>query len=226
VKIDWQAYLDNSLTVEERERAEQMLKESPEARRELDGLKMFVSDVRAVALSEEVPLDRLLALMPKEEPKVRPSLWLRPAMLTGMAAAAALAFVLISGVVRPGLTLDASAGYVSDTRFASEWASKKLAMNVPDLALGDDAKLTYVHESKGKCCLDYEFNGEEFHVNVRPKRQLAANPGKPIMLKNGVKAYMGRGVRWVQGDYEMFIVGGSRENALELANRTSALLKA
>lgn len=222
MRIDWQAYMDGSLTDSERVAAEQLLLSDPKARRELEGLENFVSTIRNVGISEEVPMERLSALLPSSKGQSRKAWIPRLAWGATFAAAAAVATILIA----PRLGQEESRGelYTNNPIAATSWASQKLKMDIPVMDLGKDAELFFVHEGKGKCCFDYKIHGDVYHVNVRPDDRGIELEGKPVTLQTGVPAGMGRGVRWREKKFEFFIVGPNPNTSLDLANRTSSLI--
>ena len=223
MRIDWQSYLDGSQPEDERAIADQALREDLQAKRELDGLRSFVGSIRSAALAEEVPIDRLAALLPKAEPKPKRNWFPQLGWATGLAAAATIGTVLIrSQLAGPSETEQEI--FTNDFSVASTWASNKLSMNVPALNLGSDAKLFFVHESGDKCCFDYKVEGKTYHVNVRAKRSSPVPKGESVTLANGQSAIVNRGVHWNQGKFEFYVVGPDSDTSLDLANRTSSLI--
>lgn len=221
MRIDWQAYMDGSLRDSERVAAEQMLLSDPKARRELEGLENFVSTIRNVGISEDVPMERLSALLPSSKEQAKRSWIPRLAFGATMAAAAAMAAILI------GPRLGANERNELETNnpvTATAWASKHLQMDIPVMDLGSGAELFLVHEGKDKCCFDYKVHGDTYHVNVRPDNRGMKLEGEPVTLQTGVPAGMARGVRWREKNYEFFIVGPNPKTSLDLANRTSNLI--
>lgn len=87
-KIDWQAYLDGSLTGETLQRAEEALANDPTARAELDGLKSFRSVLKSAAMKEVVPELGLLATMKQVVRENRKPWFARPSVLLPVAVAA------------------------------------------------------------------------------------------------------------------------------------------
>src|SRR5262245_19160258 len=93
--VNWQAYLDGSMEAADRAAADRLLRESEDARRELDGLKKFIAEIRRQAIAEEVPLARLHGMIPRAEPKRR--------SFVPVFALAAACIVLVSFfAIRPG----------------------------------------------------------------------------------------------------------------------------
>lgn len=220
--IDWQAYMDGSLAEEERMAAEHRLQTDPQARRELDGLQNFIGTVRNVGLSEDVPIDRLVAFLPSTESRKRKSWLPRLSWAMGLAATAVAAVLIVPQII--GKSNASTDLYTSDPIAATSWAKRKLNMDIPVMDLGQDAKLFYVHEGKDRCCFDYEVDGETYHVNVRRDNRGVPLEGRSVRLKTGVDAGVSRGVRWRERQYEFFIVGPDSDVSLDLADRTSALL--
>lgn len=221
MRIDWQAYMDGSLSDSERVVAEQMLLSDPKARRELEGLENFVSTIRNVGISEDVPMERLNALLPAYKKQAKRSWIPRLAFGATMAAAAAMAAILIAPRI---LGPERNELETSNPVTATAWAAKHLQMDIPVMDLGSGTELFLVHEGKGKCCFDYKVHGDTYHVNVRPDNRGMKLEGQPVTLQTGVPAGLGRGVRWREKNYEFFIVGPKPDTSLDLANRTSKLL--
>jgi hypothetical protein len=219
--IDWQAYLDGSLESEDRRLADEVLKNDPKARRELDGLELFVQTVRVQALQEEIPYDRLAKLIPETAVKQKRGWWMK-FEFAGLAACLALAMFFVA----PGLfSRPVSELITNDPVFASRWASEKQALNVPVLDLGQDAPMMRVHEGKGRCCFDYEIDGKTYHLNVRPKGTMEPRPGETITLASGQTATHGTSVRWTQGKYDLSLSGPDEKVEIDLANRASRVLQ-
>ena len=223
MRVDWQAYLDGSLDAAARAHAERELRENPAARNELEGLKSFVSCVREACLCEEVPLDRLNALMPAPEPRRSAARTAVPRWTYGLAAAAVLAFAYFKFGMQGPATLPDSLT-TTDPVVAAQWASAKLSMNVPAIRLGEDAPLFFAHGYGERCCFDYKVNGQAYHVNVE-RRGTQEVDGREVRLETGERAFVQRGVKWSQGDYFLYVVGPDPEVSLDLANRTSAQLQ-
>lgn len=222
MKIDWQAYMDGSMGGEERLRAEDALQNDPKAQCELDGLKYFVQTVKVQALQEDIPYDRLAALIP--QPVVKPKVqWWSRFEFAGLAASLVLAVVFIAPSLMNRVVSEIE---TKNPVVASQWASDRLAMNVPVLDLGEDAPMFRVHEGKGRCCFDYHFEGKTYHLNVRPKGTMDDRPGDPITLATGYAASLGTSVRWTQGAYDLSLSGPDEKAEKELANRASKILEA
>lgn len=218
-RMDWQAYLDGSLAPEQQVEAERMLKEDEGARKELEALKRFVGDIRAASLREEVPLDRLAAMIPSEKkPRFH---WAIPTAT--LAAAAAIAAILFfKGAPTP--VAEADVKFTSDVTVATNWVQPKMRFKVPEIDLGATMPLVRVHHGADSCCFDYDVHGRTYHINVLDKGA-PERKGKPVKLQDGRTAYMSRGVYWKQGDLAFYVVGPDRNTALEVASAASSRLE-
>jgi hypothetical protein len=223
MRIDWQAYLDGSLDAEARALADQQLRNDPSAQKELAGLKAFVSSVRNACLCEEVPLERLNRLVPEPKSESLRSSNYRTRWVYGLAAAAVLAFAFFRfGTQGPDPSVPDFA--TNDPQVASRWASAKLSMNIPALDLGSDATLFRAHSYGERCCFDYKVKGKAYHVNIERNKDQSFE-GRSIKLDSGTTAFVGRGVKWSQGAYQMYVVGPDEDVAIDVANRTSSQLQ-
>ncbi len=216
MKVNWQAYLDQSLSEAEMRVAEHELANNPSARQELNGLKNFLVTVRNVGQAEEVPLERLSRLLP-----VQPT---KKSWIPRIAWSAGLVATIIAGVwfLQPQPTRVEI--YTSNPFEATQWAKQRLGMDIPVMDLGSDAQLFLVHEGKQRCCFDYRVHGDTYHVNVRADDRGIRLEGTPVTLQTGTPAAIDRGVRWRERKFEFFIVGPQKNISLDLANRTSKLL--
>jgi hypothetical protein len=220
VRIDWQAYLDGSLTESERAAAEHELQTNPYALRELQGLERFISSVKSHALAENVPIRRLEAMMPKAES--RPAL--RRLQLVGWTAGLAAAATIAAAILLNSGQSEVWELITDDPAVASKWASAKLDAEVPRMDLGPDAKLMYVHEGAEKCCFDYRVGGEVYHVNLGRRPNELNLRGRAIKLATGETAFVDGGIRWTQAGYSLYVVGPNDAVSQRLADRTSAVL--
>jgi|GEM_PF-5064157 len=216
-QIDWQAYLDGSLTPEERTRAEQILAESEDARREVDGLKSFLSTLREAALNERVPMDRLEALIPAA---TKPR-WNWRLAGVGLAAAATIALFLL---IPRGPNVHDDLIETSDPVVAANWVQPLMPFKVPPIRLGGDRPLVLLHHTRTSCCFDFRVKGSIYHVNVfsPPVR----TEGKEVTLSTGISARQkGRRVGWSQNDLVFVVAGQNPETSLEVASAASESLQ-
>lgn len=221
-RIDWQAYRDGSLSVEEAELAERQLLSDPAARRELEGLSQFVGAVRSSAKSVDVPLSRLEKLIPspKVTQRTHSGVWIT------LAAAAVIAIAFLLRPKDQNTPTDEFGFKTTDPVAAAQWLQPKFAFHVPALNLGADAPLEFVHRGgNSSCCLDYAYRGNVYHVNFLKKGTDRVRNGRPIKLASGLNAVEGRGVSWSQGEWDLHIVGPVDADRIELASRTSRELE-
>ncbi len=87
-KVDWYAYLDGTLSADERVIADQTLAEDANAKGQLNEVREFLASIRREGLSEEVPLSRLQAMVPKQAKVSFPQLAWKPALAAGILMAA------------------------------------------------------------------------------------------------------------------------------------------
>lgn len=214
--IDWQAYLDGSLSPEEKARADAALQESEAARRELDGLRSFVASVKEASLSERVPFDRLEAMIPAAK-----RTWNWRWAGAGLAAAAVLTIAFFAAN-RPKSFVTRDIIETTDPVVAANWVQPMMPFKVPAIDLGPNRPLFRLHHGTDSCCFDYMVNSEVYHVNVLAHARKRA--GREVKLSTGVTAYQGRGVGWTQGDLAFFVVGPEPDTSLDIASDMSAQL--
>lgn len=146
--IDWQAYLDGSLSPELREEAERILASDPQARKRLENLKAFVAEIRKQGLTQEVPLARLHKSIPSNR---RPFSWPRVA-IPSLAGVAAVAFALFmygrSGSLPEGATAVIA---VTDYSKATEWMSRGTGIDLRPLRLTSAQLLSAEHQRDNGC---------------------------------------------------------------------------
>lgn len=99
-KIEWQAYLDGSLSASEMREAEQVLKDDPLSRARVENLKAFVAEIKRQGLTQEVPLARLHKSIPSTRRFAWPRL-LAPALAT--AAVIGVVYVVATRESDPGI---------------------------------------------------------------------------------------------------------------------------
>jgi len=222
---DWQAYLDGSLSPDERAEAEALLASNPSARAELEGLTTFIGAVRDAGLREDIPIERLMARLPHAiQPKTSTGPKLRWIFGGGgLAVAAAMLWFFVLSVKPP--RGGANALTTSDPVVAANWARERMDFDVPAIDLGNDVPLTLVHLAEARCCFDYRYKGNLYHVNVLRKGSGKVGSGREIQMSNGIKAYQGRGVRWTQGNWDFFVVGPDASGSVEIADRTSRSIR-
>lgn len=209
MKVDWQAYLDGSLSVEDRAAADQMLASDPDSRAELDGLRSFVDQIRVQGRAEVVPTITAAELL--NRPKINRTSPL--ARLAVAAACLALAFFLINNVLldpdRPNRKWWASGWLATnDATNARTWLRTKVDQFMPDVDSPDGAKL------KGACfgddwaCLVYEKSGDQYRLYASQDserfinaEEVPTSPSLPPLYNTR------RGTGWVQNSTAFYIDG-------------------
>ncbi|MBN9501453.1 MAG: hypothetical protein BGO01_01395 [Armatimonadetes bacterium 55-13] len=217
-QVDWQAYLDGSLSPEDRAAADRLLDTSPDAQEQLAGLRVFIASVREAGRSEEVPLARLEALVPT----IRPPWWRRGAWLTASAVAAILVLAIYLRPSAPNATLSDRL-VTNDPVVAAQWVQSSMPFRVPTIDLGPSMPLKLIHHTDKSCCFDYLVHGKIYHVNVYEKGERRGS-GREIKLKCGTTAYVGHGVHWEQNDLAFYVIGPDESTSVEVATLASSQL--
>lgn len=220
---DWQSYEDGSMTPEERAAADQLLKTSEEARRELAGLQSFRRAVRQAALQERPPMDRLTAglkQITQDSPPKRIG-W-RSVRGIGLAAAACAAIAGAFLIQSRPVSAPQEANVVAEAynpaptpalaqvqvRSASQLAAflrEESGMNVPAVTLAGMASPEGAAYGKGWCCYDFKVDGRVVHIYIRPKD--SAMGGRPAFDHKGMPMYRQGGIGWNCSGWTYFVSG-------------------
>jgi len=166
-KINWQAYLDGSLSAELREEAERILASDPHQRAQLENLKQFVAEIRRQGLTQEVPLARLHKSIPSHR---RPFSWPRVAIpsLVGVAAVAFALFMFNSNEVgADGLAVRT----VEDYSVATQWMKQGTGLPLRPLSL-TTARIVGAEYGKHTGCYCMKMpNGEFIHLSFTDDKE-------------------------------------------------------
>ncbi len=166
MRIDWQMYEDGQLGPEAMREAEDALRSGSDARKELEGLRAFRKTVREAAMREPVPHKSLESRLSSVVGQTaRPQWRMRFAIAAAAVCALALAFVAYDQFVRPDGTIEVRQKF-DDPREASDWASDRSHLEIPDLQSLSVGPLDSVHAASGWACFDYTIGGEVVHVLV------------------------------------------------------------
>lgn len=221
MKVDWQAYLDKSLSREETDRAERLLKTDPLARSELDALVSFQAALRSAGMCEPVPIASLessLSAIVNQRPVVKG--WRLAVAACVAIVAIVFAMSRIGSVPRvvdaptsPEMALE-----TTDLHRAYEWAYANSGVDAPVLALADTARFNFVHCGKDWVCYDYEYLGKTIHVyvfksNTRPSgcTTVKREEGDLFIANNGATAaFLTMGLTYR-------FSGGTKEECVRLA---------
>ncbi len=219
-RVDWQAYLDGSLSGTDREAAESMLAEDPGARAELEGLKAFRTAIR-LAASEEAPIGALEGALQRtvfgasetKAPRTR-RIWAWP---VAAAAAAAILFFLFRGPTISSGEIGSLA--TADAVAAARWAKDRVGIASPAVSLAGMGRLELVHCGRGWACFDYVVDGQRFHLYVTPaKGDWAGCEEREV---GGRRYYVGDDVGWTAGTLAFRVKGGTEELRLRIAEQAA-----
>lgn len=180
MRIDWQAYLDGSLESAQKEIAEQLLRDDPVARHELNGLKSFTSAIQSVGLSETVPIERLEATLSKVVVPVSS----RPNWHIAVAASVALLAVIFAvyriiprsseEVIEQNLPPEFRRAFAK-IEDAQVWANASSGINAKMPSLASSAKFQSVHGAKNRVCYDFWIDNHEIHIRIIPLTKEPSN---------------------------------------------------
>lgn len=222
-RIDWQAYLDGSLSPEAIADAERALRDDPAATREFEGLQAFRAALREAGAAEPVPEMRLEALLQRTASQ-RTVLSRRRFSIAGSMALAAAAIWAFFALDLPRyadpLRLDHSPTremlLTANPTEAAQWVSTKVGFNAPAIDLGTSANLTTIRRGDGWACYDYEVDGKAYYLYMCPNPE-GTGDAPSITLPNGKSVLKGRGLRWRQNGMCYYLRGPDDEVEARLA---------
>lgn len=188
MKIDWQAFDDGVLRLEDRDRAIAALSNDPAAKRELEGLRRLKQTIREAALAEPVPTARLESILknvtaptPTKSQRRPLSPWLVAAALAAavvIAAAAAFMPTSLGGSVNETIA-------VSSPEEAQRVAAHRSGISVPLIDLGSYGSAKAVHAGKRWACLDFQVEGNTVHIGMEPS--ICSTSGyEPVQTEHGI----------------------------------------
>lgn len=223
MRFDWQAYLDGSLDLVQRERHEAELEQNPEAAAEVRALNALRDAVkRAVTSSVSVP-----------GPRRRPFRF-----VPLVASAVAILAIAVAVIPRPeppvaitqdAMRFDTSAVMAKSPRAATlsaslAWVRSEIGYQVPDLELGSKARFIGAMHGGDWACFDFTEDGQTYHLYVRESAP-QLDMGTPIKLDCEGDFYEGQGIGWKANGLSYYLKGsGSRalkRIAAQIAPQTS-----
>lgn len=211
--IEWQAYLDGTLTASERRSADAVLRESAAARQELEGLRGFIGHVAEAARAEEVPTARLEAFIPRPTPLMRYS---RP---IGFAFVVAATVMIWFAVFVDPMRLDRSPSQdripVREPAKATELLARHTGINVPPIKLSK-AKLCAVEYGDGWGSMVFHCKRDAYTLYVAA--QDAPFLSQPTVYIGKNPLYMAQGVGWVQNGIAYYLKGPDKSLQIQLAS--------
>ncbi len=220
--IDWQAYLDGSLSQEERAAAEVQLATDPAARAELDGLRAFIALVRKAGRSQHVPIDRLRARL---SAVARPSRvhWIQRSAVA-VVAAAVLVFAFFYARVDPdrlNQTATQASFATANPLAAAEWLRKHGQKMAPVIDLGTTAVVQTTSFGQDWGCYEFLVDGVPYRIYMTTKEaSFTQRPQK--VLPCGTLTYSARGTGFCAQGCNFYVVGpdqATREHLASVATR-------
>lgn len=221
-KIDWQSYLDGSLSPELREEAERVLANDPSERTRLENMKSFVSEIRRQGLMQEVPLAKLHRCIPAKSRYVWPRL-VAPAL-------AATVILVVSGVLyfrpaSPAIVREAPAEgiSVSDFATAATWMRERNGIETRPILL-TSAKLVGSERSDHGGCYCVRCDQEIVHLGYIAKMnpdkslKLVTEDGRQFLVGDNMVCFQACGVYWIAH-------GGSDQVRWRVAKEAAAQLQ-
>lgn len=209
MRIDWQAYMDGSLSADEKAFADRMLAEQPEAKHELASLQAFRRQVRDAGRKEAVPHARLNAMLAATRPK--PIRWQRVTFAT--AAAATLLLAGWFAFTRIPITAE-----TSDPVQIQQIALEAGGAWVPRLNLTGMATLRGVEAAPGWTAVRIDSSAGAFRLEAHVDG--ACHRGLATVQAHGVAFYEDEtalGWRCPQSYY--VLTGGTKEERWRIAER-------
>jgi hypothetical protein len=223
--IDWQAYLDGSLSAEQKLEADRLLASSEEARRELDGLRALQTVTRNVGSADPVPMERLEKILRKASPKRRVSLLRIGAAVAPFAVAAGAAyFVFVYDPMRLDRSPTREVIEAPRPLEAANWVRSKRPFGVPVIDLGKDVEIAMSRVGDNWACYDFLVEGKVYYLYMSPDPSPLRN-AKETRVVDGTTFYYGRGVGWEQRGLGFYIKRGDDAIRVRLAQRINQLLK-
>lgn len=206
MSVNWQAYLDGSLDLDQRHTADELLSRSEDARRQLQTLVDFRRKIKEAGHSAPVPLASLerglksIAMRPRTA--IGRRAWGGALALSAVAMMAALYVWLVP---QP----------IEDTNFAtnspaeaSRWVASKTGMAATPYSIAG-GKLIMAEAGNGWGCFCWSVDGEIIHVALR--QDDAQIQGLTRQVRNGKEIFVGKAIGFRSGGLTYYVHGGSEK---------------
>lgn len=217
--FDWGAYIDGSVSPEERETIESKLQSCDITRSDFEAFKDFRAAIRRAALAEGIP-DRRLESMLREissRNQRSPSWFLRFAPM--VAVLAALAFFALKPRDQALSMAKHPKAFAqlltSQPEEAADWVLAKTSMKTPVLRLSGVAKIVSVQFGSGWACYDYNAQGELVCIQMT-EDDTPLSGSKRESIK-GTTVYVDKALSWKSGRFTFHLNGGSEALRREIA---------
>lgn len=216
--IDWQAYLDQSMSPEDRAVADQLLATDPRARAELEGLRAFIKVLREAGRRELVPATRVGDILESPQPNRKLPFLVGKLAFAGLAAALLVNYVLLDPD-RPNREWWSGGWYASnDATKARNWLRDKSTEFMPDIPSPAGAELQGACFGSDWVCFVYRKNGDQYRLYSSTDsdrfvsgKMIQTSPTEPALF------HTGRGTGWMQGGSAFYIDGPNPKFRDEMA---------
>lgn len=224
--IDWDAYVRNELSPQEREALERRVAADVSLQKDLAGFVAFREAIREAGNRLEIPWDRLDrsigAVVPKQQ--VRPRSWavrFAPIVLLGLVLSIGRLVASFlpdqSGVDRLALAKSSPIEHqaVSSPAEGSRWLSKRMGVQVPTIALTGVATISSVQYGRDWGKMEYRAqNGHSASLFVSTRDDF----GGPTETIEGCRFYKSNwGLGWRQDGLAYYLSGCGMHELEQLA---------
>ena len=236
-KIDWQAYLDGSLSPAEMQAAKEILASDPHANGEFEGLKALREEIKRQAHGEHVPLESLNSSLKQIVRENKTPWFAKSAVLvpTAIAACALVAFAVFSPTsqvnpINPPKVAQAQTVDLQLSPFqaeieehdpvkAAKWLAEKLDRPAPVLTLANAQGSELDGVECGYCWIAYKvsYKGEHYTLYGR-KESDRFDKMPPTECGDKTLYELSDGIAWrCKGDMSYVLKGGNAKDRRTLA---------
>lgn len=203
-----------------RQAAEQILRGSQQAQRELAGLKTFRRAVRQAALQEPVPQAQLVRnLATITGPVRKPARW---HWAIAPLAGAVMAFAWF-GLTHDPYRLDSGPTNktyaTSDAAAAHDWLAQNTKLEVPPVSLAGLGSMKQASHGPDWACYDFMVEGEVYQVYVKPCTTAFA--GAKVVHRDGMPFFDCKGVGFRYRNLAFYVKGGKESMRWKIAEQAA-----